>query len=391
MALESLSLFIFIDALGWEIVKNRPFLEGIVHTRHPLRTVLGYSSAAVPSILSGRTPSSHGHWSFFYYAPNTSPFRRLRPLCLLPRTVTDRGRVRRQLSKLVQRWLGYTGYFQLYHVPFHYIHLFDYCEKRDLFKQGGLNSGRSIFDLLEDGRVPYHVSDWRQPDAAKIGAATRVLRDGRIQFAFVYLSELDGLMHQVGTHHPAVTDKIHWYDSQIRHLYDLSPQSSVLRFFVFSDHGMTDVHTHYDLMGQVHDLRLTFGRDYVASYDSTMARFWFLNGKAEKQIRDLLDPIPVGRILAEAELGDLGIFWPDAKFGQLIFLVNPGVLIVPSFMGRTPLAAMHGYHPDDADSDGTFVTNLELGSTPKQITDIFPLMAEAAQRGIPPEHGTAGG
>ncbi|MEE9182436.1 MAG: hypothetical protein V3U33_07725, partial [candidate division NC10 bacterium] len=139
--MRNLSLFVFIDALGWEIVKDHPFLEGIAQTRRPLRTVLGYSSAAVPSILSGRTPSSHGNWSFFYYAPETSPFSWLRPISLLPRALTDRGRVRRQLSKLVQKWLGYTGYFQLYNVPFRYVHLFDYCEKGDLFKPGGLNSG----------------------------------------------------------------------------------------------------------------------------------------------------------------------------------------------------------------------------------------------------------
>lgn len=380
--MNTVSLFVFIDALGWQIVRDKPFLEGIVQTRQPMRTVLGYSSAAVPSILSGRTPSSHGHWSFYYYSPETSPFRSLRPLSLLPSFITDRARVRRQLSKLVQRSLGYTGYFQLYNVPFRYIHLFDYCEKRDIFRPGGLNSGASIFDLLEERGVTYHVSDWRQSDVAKIEAAKAAVLDSKIRFAFVYLSELDGLMHRVGTQHPSVTDKISWYSSQITNLYNITHSTLNTQLFIFSDHGMTDIHISYDLMSQVDALGLSYGRDYVAFYDSTIARFWFLNGKAEKKIRDMLDTVPVGRVLGEEELIDLGVYWSDSRFGEVIFLMNPGVLIVPSFMGNKPLAAMHGYHPDDPSSDAMFMTNVSLGSYPEHITDIFGLMTDAIDRGV---------
>lgn len=79
------SLFVFIDALGWEVLRGRRFLEDELPWRQPVRSVLGYSSACVPSILTGLAPRDHGQWSFFFCSPDTSPFRSLRALRHLPR------------------------------------------------------------------------------------------------------------------------------------------------------------------------------------------------------------------------------------------------------------------------------------------------------------------
>src|ERR1051325_4546983 len=64
-----LPLFIFIDACGWEIIKNESFLTSLAPSRKKLESVFGYSSACVPSILSGRWPAEHRNWSYFVYDP----------------------------------------------------------------------------------------------------------------------------------------------------------------------------------------------------------------------------------------------------------------------------------------------------------------------------------
>src|SRR5687768_13995731 len=106
-----LPLFIFIDALGWEIVRDEPFAGFCAPNRRRLTSVFGYSSACVPAILSGKWPGENRNWCYFVYDPQRSPFRALRPLRWLPRTVTSRRRVRRQLSKLVKARMGFRGYF----------------------------------------------------------------------------------------------------------------------------------------------------------------------------------------------------------------------------------------------------------------------------------------
>jgi hypothetical protein len=64
-----------------------------------------------------------------------------------------------------------------------------------------------------------------------------------------------------------------------------------------------------------------------------------------------------GRLLSEHELRALGCEFPGHEYGDAVLLANPGTLIVPSFMGASVIAAMHGYHPDDAFSKGCFMSD----------------------------------
>ena len=71
---------------------------------------------------------------------------------------------------------------------------------------------------------------------------------------------------------------------------------------------------------------------------------------------------------AEDELRRYNAFFDDHYFGELIFLVKEGVLIVPSHMGERPIRAMHGYHPTDPQSYATLCTNQP--AIPDEVTHI---------------------
>jgi len=369
------SIVVFIDALGWEVLKGRRFMEERLPFRRKLRSVFGFSSACIPSILTGLTPREHRHWSFFYYSPATSPFKPLRLLGLLPRSLVDRGRVRNLISKLVKRVYGYTGYFQLYNIPFEHVDKFDYCEKNDLFVPGGMNRSENIFDHLVRAGVPYHVSNWRESEDSNLEQLKTDLAKGQIRFALLYMAAMDALLHEVGKASPQVDQKLAWYEEQLTEVLRVAAQSyDEVRLFICSDHGMATVHTHVDLMSKIEGLGLTFGRDYTATYDSTMGRFWFHEATARERITALLAQVPEGRILPNDELERLGCDFEGDQFGELIFLMNPGTLIVPSHMGLKPITGMHGYHPDDPDSDASLLSNVEPPDDPRAITDVFHLM-----------------
>ena len=110
-----------------------------------------------------------------------------------------------------------------------------------------------------------------------------------------------------------------------------------------------------------------------------MARFWFFNERARSVITQALQQVTVGRILPDEELERLHCLFPDRYFGELIFLVKEGVLIVPSHMGERPIRAMHGYHPADKHSYAALLTNQpELPDDIVAIPDIFKLMLRDA-------------
>lgn len=369
------SIVVFIDALGWEVLRGRQFMETQLPIRRKLRSVFGFSSACIPSILTGLMPREHRHWSFFYYSPETSPFRMLRLLKLLPSALVDRGRVRNMISKLIKKFYGYSGYFQLYNIPFEHIDKFDYCEKQDLFVPGGMNRGENIFDHLQRANIPYHVSDWRDSEENNLEALKTDLRKGDVVFALLYMASMDALLHQVGKESPEVDRKLAWYETQLNDVLSVAGEHyDEVRLFICSDHGMATVHTHLDLKSKIEALGLDFGRDYTATYDSTMGRFWFHNQTARARITALLEQLPGGRILPQEELKALGCDFEGDQYGELIFLTDAGVLIVPSHMGLQPITGMHGYHPDHPDSDACLLSNVAPPKNTNAIIDVFHLM-----------------
>ena len=119
---------------------------------------------------------------------------------------------------------------------------------------------------------------------------------------------------------------------------------------------------------------------FLAVYDATMARFWFFSDRARQVITSLLASLPCGRVLDDAELERLGILFPDRRYGEVIALLDPGWLLASSgFNGsRWRPAGMHGYHPDDADSDGVFLASATPLAPVRSLADVHACLSEAA-------------
>jgi hypothetical protein len=148
---------------------------------------------------------------------------------------------------------------------------------------------------------------------------------------------------------------------------------------LFSDHGMTDVRATCHLAERVEATGLKFGSDYVAVYDSTMARFWYLRAAARPVIQQALGPETSGRWLERSELQRWGCDFPGAFYGEDYFLMDPGVLICPSFMGAKPVVGMHGYAPDHADSVALFASTKSLAVRPRRLADLHDfILSEVA-------------
>ncbi len=379
---KTLPLFIMVDACGWEIIRTDPFAQAFAPHRKKLRSVFGYSCACVPSILSGGYPDEHRHWSYFVYDPKNSPFRKLRALRWLPRALTSRRKVRRLLTKFAKSQLGFTGYFDLYNIPFDQIHLYDFTEKKSPLRPGGMNRGGNIFDRLEADGIGYYGSDPEQTEQGNAAALKQAIATEQLDFAFIYWPGLDGLLHRVGNDSPEIPARLRLYETWIEELLATAREHyHDVHLYVFSDHGMANCDELVDLKARLDQLDLKAGRDYAVVLDSTMARFWFLKEGAREKIVRALESVPEGRILSEGDLRELRAFFPDGYFGELIFLVREGVLIVPSHMGERPLRAMHGYHPDEKQSYAALLTNQEeLPETVSAIPDLCRLMVAEARR-----------
>lgn len=330
--------------------------------RTPLGTVLGYSSAAIPSLLSGTPPGTHGSWSMFRRAGEGSPFSFLRALPPLPHALE--WRARRWVRRWVDRQSRVGAYYDLYEIPLRVLSRFDVAQKGNPFEPGGL-AAETVFDWMRSAGIEYRLWDYRTDETTSLAAAVSRIEGGNERVLFVYTAELDALMHRVGIFHDDVRRRLERYERFLADARRAAQAHDVaLSIIILSDHGMTDVNRTVDVWGALEGAGLRLGRDYLCFLDSTMARFWGDTRAVDVAVGAAGD---AGRVLDDDALREFGCFFPDREYGDSILLVDPGALIVPSFMGARAIAAMHGYDPRDRFSKGCFLTDVDGIDTPGSI------------------------
>ena len=378
---DGATLYVLVDALGWEILRDRPFLDDVLTERFRLETILGYSSGAIPTLLTGRPPAAHGRWNLFYRSPETSPFKWTRPLAPLPRMVRENRVVRRAVRELSQRLSGYEGYFAIYNLPIDRIRYYDICERTDLYQPGGLSPARSIFDELRDGGVSYESYNYHtHTDAEILDLMPGRLQSSECRVFFLYLSLFDHFLHFNVSKTALVTEQLRWYEERLRAVVEAARRRwGSVHLHVFSDHGMTPIQQTRDVIREIEALGLRMPQHYLPVYDSTMARFWTYSAEARRRIEECLGGLPYGRLVPEAERVDLGISFPDGRYGDVLFVMEPGVLICPSDMGRIRFDGMHGFHPRvDPHAHAVYLSTERPAEPPQHITDVLPLLLRDA-------------
>ncbi len=376
----TITIAVFIDALGWRVAREHGFLCDELPYRGPLATTFGAGMACNSTILTGVKPREHGHFATFTYDPENSPFRKVWWPRLVPDFLTRRGRVRRWFGYQLSRYVGMTQRLEVRNAPFHLLRQLDYTERQNLYEPG---SGRgedatTLFDDLLLHKVPFHVSDWRMDDEANLAAARSDLATGKPRFAYVFLPQLDTLQQMEGTGSQRVEEKLRWYEQQVRELIAVARQHyGKVTVSAFSDHGITNVKKVCPLMQIVNSLPLEFGKDYFAVYDATMARFWFMNSEAERLIGDGLRCHPDGQWLSDETLHSWGCDFADRRYGDRFFLLKPGVMLTPSFMSRGRMAGTHGFDPSHEDSVAFFATNEAEMPRPQGLEDLRRVLTES--------------
>lgn len=381
-------VFVLIDALGWKFLEGREFLTDLLPFRASLRTVLGFSSGAIPTMLTGLPPSQNGHWNLFYYDPKDSPFRWLKYFSFLPDRLLDNRLSRKLIKELGKHVLGMGQNFDCCVSP-RLLSWFNFVERRNIYEPGGIAGAKSLFDRLVEKGIPYRSYTYHEWSDEEI--LRRALADAEAEaadFFFVYLCEMDQLLHDQWSNPRPLEAKLHWYAERLRRIFEAARSHDPQTLFVItSDHGMTPVREHYDLVRTVESLHLSMPGDYLAVYDSTMARFWFFSERGRREITGLVEKLECGRVLSDDELRQLGILFPDRRYGELIFLLHPGWLLSHSDFngpGWMP-AGMHGYHPDDPYSDAVFLSNRRPSTEVHTIADVYGILREAIAGELPLE------
>jgi hypothetical protein len=373
---DRLVLIVLIDALGYELAGNRSFLPILERERAPIRSVLGYSSANLPTIMSGRTPSEHRQFSMYRRAGRDGVFQPVgRWLRLAARWTKRRWRI----SVWLARWLrrrGITGYFSLYEIPLALLPEFDLCQRRDLYAPNAFEHLPGLVDHMA-AAGPYRVWNWSVPEEQSFRELKAEIDRGEARTLFLYTSALDGIMHAAGPESGAAAERLALYSEWITEAVEWARRAGrEVRAFVFGDHGMAPVRGVHDLHSELAALPVRVPEQCLYFLDSTMARFWFPDPTARRPVEELLARQPYGRILGDDELRRLGAFFPGADYGELIFVLEEGEILVPSFMSSHAVKGMHGYHPDGRHAYTVLATNVHDRPYPRDLLELHALLRD---------------
>jgi predicted AlkP superfamily pyrophosphatase or phosphodiesterase len=218
------------------------------------------------------------------------------------------------------------------------------------------------------------------------------IKNENYNFACLTITTLDALGHAYGPDSKIIKDAVEKIDTIIYNIWLLLLEDyEKVTIIAHGDHGMVEIARTVNMWEKLQNLSVRTEKDYVVFLDSPMARFWFFNEGAEKEIRKLLEKLDCGRILTEEDYEKYRIRFKDNKYGDLIWLANPGTLIFPNFFGwYNPVKGMHGYAPECDGNKGLFtiITNKELKfkeTNDIKMIDMLPVISDIMQVAIPEE------
>jgi predicted AlkP superfamily pyrophosphatase or phosphodiesterase len=320
-------------------------------------------------------------FTMFRYDPQDSVFRWLQWLpgpirLLLPRKAVA------QVTRLLNPDIWWPGPA---YIPLDILHLFDLSETKKRIYEPNVLGVTTVFDLIRKagktfaffgGPDFWATSDDDLVDLIVYGSTAPV------DFWFVHLSELDLIGHRWGTSGPEIQTALLMIDARLRRLYEHFVENyRFCHLVILGDHGMVDVKASMDIMSVLADLDLELQRDYLIFIDSTMARFWFFNSRAKSLIRNQLRQLNMGRILSSSDIANYHIPGPEAGYGDLIFLLDPGIVFFPSFFncGKAAEKGMHGYEPECIENQaaGVFMSpqvNSGAVNDTMDMVDVYPIL-----------------
>lgn len=374
-----------LDACRLDYINRNstPFLHDLSKKGYcgPVKPTFGFEPDA--AYLAGLYPDEADGGAQFWHAPELSPFDFTRAIPEFFNRLPDLPqKVIRKLIVHMARSKSNAPNLSTVRIPFHLLAKFDLPMKHDLDHPDFCGS-LSVFDLLRKNNIPYlfHAAPRFRVtmDAALTRARNHLLPP--TAFAFFHIGNLDGTGHRYGPDSKEIRHELACLDQKISSLHAIAKSRfDHVNLVIMGDHGMTKVTHHIDLETRLRDLDISNGKECLYILDSTMARFWFSNETVRQKIKSNLSGIDGGKVLSRTDRNLYHLNWPHNRFGDLIFLTDPGTLIFPNhFQQHAPVKGMHGYAPEHEHQQALLLINSPgitflQDQTPVDMRQIFPTL-----------------
>ena len=383
------TFFVLMDAFRNDYLHevHTPFLHRIAQEGEHYEKViqsLGYCERA--EILSGCTAAETGFFTAIGFDPKNSSYGDVKGLGLLDAAERlavpilklfgphfanrAHGYLRRHVSNHFRsRGAQMTSHM----IPFPFLEYFALTEDLVDHRNPGVFPRPSVLDELNEAGRGYNYDSFTavngnfpyRNDDERLDAVPRACEAGENDLHLIYISAPDFLGHKYGPLSDGLFVGLREMDRKLEAwVAEVERHSENNRFIFLGDHGMLAVEREFDAEAAIkrcmRERKLTAKRDYVYFLDSTMVRFWALSDRARECALDALKKeagfLEAGQFIDEALARRFHVPLADRRYGDLLWLANPGVLVFPDFFHRTePYLGMHGYDPELPESQGVCI------------------------------------
>lgn len=379
------TLFIILDATRADYVQPEamPFLHGL--SRDALsgsfESTAGFAQRT--ALFSGRNPDRSGNFSQFVFDPANSPFKWVKGLGPLGRAVKPRKALfpARKAIERVTAWRSGAEASDPAWVPPRFLPYFTTCSDRGPLDTPGALGQPSLFDLCREHGLTYRYLS--NPVAGDDDQTHELLaRDlragGPCDLYVVRFSIADAIGHAEGPASPALL-KTHLpkLDRRLAALHAaLAAGYDSWDFFVCGDHGMSAIERRIDVQAVLAEhCQARPAKDYVVLVNSTLAVFWYLTEKGQREVEAVLTRIPGTHVVSEAERRRRRIPL-DRASGDRMLAAEPGVLFSPDHFhaADTVVNGMHGYLDKRSEGHGALVLASSPDRVPTRAVGLRPLV-----------------
>jgi len=281
-------------------------------------------------------------------------------------------------------------------IPAKQLRYFKTCLQKAYTRENCISATlKTLFDVARENEISYNfIHPPTQLEHRAIDTTIKSIYDGIMpDLTILHLGSLDLIGHNYGPNTEEMREGIKKIDDAVGNITQaINESANGIQLVIFSDHGMSPVLEYLNILEIVNDLSVSIGDDYFMFLDSTMARFWFRNSDAKKEIINALSKCKQGHILEPGECAKHHIDNLNGEHGEIIYAVDDGVAIYPDYFRRhDPPKGMHGYaSPDDNPimilcSEGTVPrSHISLDPTkPLEMVDIMPIILDLLNCPIP--------
>ena len=361
----------------WQCAQEGEHYEGVVQS-------LGFCERT--EILTGMRGDQSGFFTAIGFDPPNSPYANVKGLYLLHAVEQAALALLRFApqtfgNKVHKRFRSYVqGYFRRHGItmpsfliPYPWLHYFALTEDRIDHRKPEAFPCPSILTLLTEAGKTYFYDSFTAlglatpyaSDHERLDAVVNDLGGDKKDFYLVYISTSDAHGHRCGPESAEFRTILHDMDGMLERFVRQAEKATPKNRYLFvGDHGMLTVNKRFNAEGEIESILgtadLKEGKDVLYFLDSTMTRLWALTDRARVKLPGLLRDSAAfaehGAWINIETAARFHVQWPDRRYGDYLWVANPGVLAFPDFFHRVaPYKGMHGYDPTLAESQGVCV------------------------------------